>query len=103
MEWILGLISAVLTSIIVTVINENRKLRQEKKQKEKENQNAEDELLLGVARVILMQSIETALERGSTTTSEYEVISKLVTAYTKRGGNGAVKHLFDRYNTLKVY
>ena len=103
LEWGLGIAGGVITSILITVINENRKLRAEKKQRELENQNAEDELLLGVARVILMNSLEKALERGSTTTNEYEILNKLFTAYTKRGGNGAIKHLFERFNTLKVY
>lgn len=103
MEWLLGLVSAILTSIIVSIINKNRRLRAEKKQRELEEQQAEDDLLLGLARLILLQSMESALDQGHTTTTEYEVIDKLYTAYTKRGGNGVIKHLYERYNKLKVY
>lgn len=103
MGYILSLISAVVTSVVVSLINENRKLRAERKANQSEKVKANDELLLGLARITLMQSIEKALDRGNTTTDEYDVINQLFTAYAQMGGNGTVKHLFERYETLKVY
>lgn len=101
--WILSLLSAVLTSILVSVINENRKLRADKTEKRREEKQADDNLLLGLARITLMNSIQKALDSGQTTTEEYEVINELFKAYTTKGGNGTVKHLYERYNSLKVY
>lgn len=103
MGYILSLISAVVTSVVVSLINENRKLRAERKANKSEKVKANDELLLGLARITLMQSTEKALDRGNTTTDEYDVINQLYTAYAQMGGNGTVKHLFERYETLKVY
>lgn len=101
--WILSIVSAVLTSVLITVINENRKLRADKKERLNEEKKADDNLLLGLARLTLMQSIQSALDNGKTTADEYEVISELFTAYQIKGGNGTVKHLYERYNNLKVF
>lgn len=100
--WILSIVSAVLTSVLITVINENRKLRADKKERLNEEKKADDNLLLGLARLTLMQSIQSALNSGQTSTEEYEVITELFNAYQIKGGNGTVKHLYERYNTLKV-
>lgn len=102
-SFILSITSGVLVSIIVGLYNDNKKLRQAKKEADKVNKKADDDLILGLARLTLKNSIETALERGYTTTGEYDVIYELFTAYINKGGNGTVKHLFnDRYNSLKV-
>jgi imidazole glycerol phosphate synthase subunit HisF len=75
----------------------------EKNQKEAEKQQDRDDLLLGVARVLLINMMQDALDRGHTTQAEYEVIDELYKPYIKNGGNGMVKHLFeDRYKHLKV-
>ena len=103
MEWILGILSSVLSGIIIAIIIDNIKLRKEKKKQQKKLENAEDDLLLGVARIMLKDSIETALDRQYTTSSELDVINELYKAYENKGGNGTVKHLYMRYDKLKVH
>lgn len=103
MEWILGILGAVLSGVIIAIINDNRMLRKEKKDQEKIIESAEDELLLGVARIMLKDAIETALDRQYTTSSELDVINELYKAYDSKGGNGTIKHLYQRYDKLKVH
>lgn len=95
--------TTVLSGLLLYFFKENINLRkQQKKEKEKTQENS-DALLLGVARVLLTDKIQTALDRGETTQAEYEVIEELYKPYISNGGNGVVKHLFeDRYNKLKV-
>ncbi len=102
-EWILGILSAVLSGVIIAIINDNRKLRKAKKVQDEQIEKAEDDLLLGVARIMLKDSIETALDRGYTTSSELDVVNELYKAYENKGGNGTVKHLYMRYDKLKVH
>lgn len=109
-EICISITTTVLSGLLLYFIKENIKLKQqhnkEKEDRLKEEQSKQenrDELLLGVARVLLSEKIQDALERGETTQSEYEIIEELYKPYIKNGGNGTVKHLFeDRYNSLKV-
>lgn len=101
--WVLSIFTAILTSVLISVVNENRKLLAEKKERHNEEKKADDNLLLGLARLTLMQSIQGALNSGQTSTEEYEVITELFNAYQIKGGNGTVKHLYERYNNLKVF
>lgn len=87
---------------------DDKKDEREKEKKERDRLSVESErntteLLLGVARVFLIDKMQKSLDRGFTTQAEYEVINDLYKPYVKCGGNGVVKHLFeDRYNNLKV-
>lgn len=114
MEYIIpvitSLLASVLSGLLLYYFKENKRLKElhkrelENAQKQaSERQSNRDELLLGVARVLLNNTIMGALERGFTTQSEYEIVDELYKPYVANGGNGVVKHLFeDRYRTLKV-
>lgn len=101
---------SVLSGLLLFYFKENKRLKEQHRKellqaqnKATEKQNNRDELLLGVARVLLNNTIMGALERGFTTQSEYEIVDELYKPYVANGGNGVVKHLFeDRYQTLKV-
>ena len=102
-EICISITTTVLSGLLLYTFKENIKLKKEQKKAAKEKDKDEDSLLLGVARVLLTDKMQKALERGHTTQAEYEVISELYKPYIKCGGNGTVKHLFtDRYNNLKV-
>lgn len=100
----------ILGGIILALYKDNRNLRLsrknahiEKEKNEAKRQENRDSLLLGVARVLLCNRMQEAIERGETTQSEYEIIDELYKPYVQTGGNGVVKHLFeDRYKNLKV-
>jgi hypothetical protein len=95
--------TTVLSGLLLFFIKEYIRLIKKASQEKKETSMNEDELLLGVARILLIEKMQLALDRGYTTQTEYEVIDELYKPYIKCGGNGVVKHLFeDRYNGLKV-
>ena len=105
-----SLIASFLSGVLLFTYKENKRLKKEHtkelentQKKAAEKQNNMDELLLGLARILLTRTMMEALERGYTTQSEYEVVTELYKPYRANGGNGVVKHIFeDRYQTLKV-
>ena len=109
-EICISITTTIISGLLLFVIKENHKLKQQQKKdleekqiEEAEKQENRDDLLLGVARVQLTEMMLKALEQGETTQAEYEVIAELYKPYIKAGGNGVVKHLFeDRYNKIKV-
>jgi len=102
-EVCISVTTSVLSGLLLYFIKENVQLKKKYKQDVKAKQENEDELLLGVARVLLIDKMQKALDRGYTTQAEYEVVDELYKPYIKSGGNGVVKHLFeDRYNNIKV-
>ena len=101
---------SVLSGLFLFYFKESKRLKEQYKKeiveaqkKATEKQNNHDDLLLGVARILLTSTMMEALERGFTTQSEYEIVAELYKPYRANGGNGVVKHIFeDRYQTLKV-
>ena len=57
---------------------------------------------LALLRYRLKEEISLAMTRGYTTTTEYEVITDMYTAYKALGGNHTIKHLFDDYQKLSI-
>lgn len=81
----------------------NKKNEIEETKKAIKKQEDKNELLLGLARISLINKMQESLDRGFTTQADYEVIEALYKPYKELGGNGVVEHLFEhRYNTLKV-
>lgn len=102
-EICISITTTVLSGLLLYFIKENIKLKKEKSKEKESAQKNRDDLLLGVARVLLIDKMQKSLERGYTTQSEYEAVDELYNPYIKSGGNGGVKHLFeDRYNNIKV-
>lgn len=102
--------TSVLSGLLLWFVKEYFKMRktheetaEKKLQEEIKNQKIRDDLLLGVARILLMDRMQRELDRGETTQAEYDVVEDLYDSYINSGGNGTVKHLFeDRYNKLKI-
>ncbi len=57
---------------------------------------------LALLRYRLKEEISLAMERGYTTTTEYEVISDMHSAYKALGGNHMVHHLYEDYCDLDI-
>lgn len=103
MNFLMGIASGVVTSLLATFVVAYFKLLAKTKKERAERKDNQNDLLLGLARVTLLDKLDRALERGYTTQSEYDVIRALYQPYTANGGNGTIQHLFeDRYNALKV-
>ncbi|MCI9293218.1 MAG: hypothetical protein HFF01_03180 [Erysipelotrichaceae bacterium] len=106
----ISVVTTILSGLLLFVMKDNismkknnKRIKESQRFEAHEKEKIRDELLLGVARVLLSDKIQGALLRGETTQAEYEIIEELYKPYIEHGGNGVVKHLFeDRYHKLKV-
>ena len=93
-------IVTIVTGIILFVLKANisdlKKYRNEREKKE----SAKDELILGMARVMLIENYNRCEEKGYYTTDEREVYGKLFEAYRINGGNGVIDQLAPKLRNL---
>ena len=90
----------VVTGVILFVLKSNitdlKKYRLEREKKEE----AKDDLLLGMARVMLIENYNRCEEKGYYTTDEREVYGKLFEAYRINGGDGVIDQLAPKIRSL---
>ena len=90
----------VVTGVILFILKQNitdlKKYRTEREKKEE----AKDELLLGMARVMLIENYNRCEEKGYYTTDEREVYGKLFEAYRINGGDGVIDQLAPKIRSL---
>lgn len=90
----------VVTGVILFVLKSNitdlKKYRLEREKKEE----AKDDLLLGMARVMLIENYNRCEEKGYYTTDEREVYGKLFEAYRINGGDGVIDQLAPKIRNL---
>ena len=103
-----GEIIAIVVSALVTVITgvvlfilkgyiaDLKKYRSEREQKEA----AKDELILGMARVMLLENFEKCEAKGYYSMSDKEVYGKLFRAYQASGGNGIIDDLGEKLRAM---
>ena len=90
----------IVTGIILFILKSNiadlKKYRNEREKKEE----AKDELILGMARVMLIENYNRCEEKGFYTTDEREVYGKLFEAYRINGGDGVIDQLAPKLRNL---
>ena len=90
----------IVTGIILFILKANvsdlKKYREEREKKEQ----AKDELILGMARVMLIENYNRCEEKGYYSTEDREVYSKLFDAYTINGGDGVIDQLAPKLRSL---
>ena len=90
----------VITGIIVWVlkgyITDMKKYREEREKKEQ----AKDDLLLGLARVSLIENYYKCEKQGFYSTTDREVYGKLFEAYRINGGEGVIDQLAPKIRDL---
>ena len=90
----------IVTGIVLFILKSNisdlKKYRSERERKEE----AKDEMLLGMARVMLIENYNRCEEKGYYTTDEREVYGKLFEAYRLNGGNGVIDQLAPKIRNL---
>ena len=96
-----GEVIAVVVSAFVTVVTgivlymlkgyiaDLKKYRGEREAKEK----AKDDLLLSIARVMLLENYRSCEKKGFYSMEDREVYGKLFAAYKESGGNGIIDQL----------
>lgn len=66
------------------------------------NNQRQDAMLLALGRYILIDECEAILAQGYITTTQYEMVSNLYSAYAGLGGNGVGQALYNRAIKLKI-
>ena len=93
----------IVTGIILFILKSNisdlKKYRNEREKKE----DAKDELILGMARVMLVENYNRCEEKGYYTMDEREVYGKLFEAYRINGGNGVIDQLAPKLRNLPTH
>ena len=107
----LGEIIAVIVSAAVTVVTgivlyilkgyiaDLKKYRGERETKEK----AKDELLLSIARVLLLENYRHCVQKGYYSMEDREVYGKLFAAYKESGGNGIIEQLGIKLREMNTH
>ena len=93
---IVTIVTGIILFILKANISELKKYRNEREKKEE----AKDELILGMARVMLIENYNRCEEKGFYTTDEREVYGKLFEAYRINGGNGVIDQLAPKLRNM---
>ena len=106
-----GEIIAVIVSALVTIISgialyilkgyisDLKKYRNEREAKEK----AKDDLVLGIARVMLLENYRDCEKKGFYSMEDREVYGKLFVAYQASGGNGVIDQLAPKLREMATF
>lgn len=102
-----GGLMTVITGIVLYIlkgyINDLKKYRTEREEREREielKQQAKDDLLLGMARVTLLETYQKCEEKGYYSLEDREVYGKLFEAYVTNGGDGVIDQIAPKIRAL---
>ena len=90
------IVTGVILFVLKSNISELKKYRNEREKKEK----AKDELILGMARVMLIENYNRCEEKGFYPTEDRGVYNMLYQAYKANEGNGVIDQLADKLQKM---
>ena len=93
---VVTIVTGVVLFVLKANISDLKKYRNEREKREL----AKDELILGMARVMLIDNYNRCEEKGFYTTDEREVYGKLFDAYRINGGDGVIDQLAPKLRKL---
>lgn len=100
---IVGSFATLVTGVVLFVlkgyISELKKYRNEREIKEA----AKDDLVLGMARVMLMENYRACEKKGYYSMEDREVYGKLFEAYRASGGDGIIDQLAPKLRELPTH
>lgn len=76
--------------------------RAEDERRKIEQREAERNIVLAIARTMLLDNYEKCAEKGYYTLEEREVYHKLYESYAKDGGNGVIEEIAPRIRRLPI-
>lgn len=92
----------IVTGIILFILKANiSDLKQYRNEREKKEE-AKDELILGMARVMLVENYNRCEEKGYYSMEDREVYGKLFEAYRINGGNGVIDQLAPKLRSMPM-
>ena len=93
---LMTIITGVILFTIKSYLGDNKKYRLEREEKEK----AKDTLVLGLARVTLLETYNKSMEKGYYSLDDREVYGKLFSSYIVNGGDGVIDQLIPKLRAL---
>lgn len=93
---LMTVVSGILLFVIKGYITDIKKYREEREVKEK----AKDDLILGLARVTLLETYQRCEQKGYYSLEDREVYGKLFDAYVTSGGDGVIDTLAPKIRVL---
>lgn len=94
-----GLMTIITGIILFTIkgyLSDNKKYRQAREEKEQ----AKDTLVLGLARVSLLEMYNSSMKKGYYSLDDREVYGKLFSSYIINGGDGVIDQLIPKLQAL---
>lgn len=102
-----GGLMTVITGIVLYILKgyiaDLKKYRSDREEHEREleqKQQAKDELLLGMARVTLLETYQKCEQKGYYSLEDREVYGKLFDAYVTNGGDGVIDQIAPKIRAL---
>ena len=96
---LMTIVTGILTFVLKGYIADLKKYRAEREAKEQ----AKDELVLGMARVMLLENYEKCEAKGYYSMSDKEVYGKLFQAYRASGGDGIIDDLGVKLRAMPTH
>lgn len=93
------IVTGLLTFVLKGYISDLKKYRESREIKEQ----AKDELILGMARVMLMENYNKCEQAGVYSMEDREVYGKLFEAYRASGGDGIIDQLAPKIRELPTH
>ncbi len=92
------IVTGILTFVIKGYLSDIKKYRNEREKREQ----AKDELVLGMARSMLLEQYRKCEEKGYYSMDDREVYGKLFNAYIAVGGDGIIDQLAPKLRDLPL-
>ncbi len=95
---VMSVVSGILLAIVKGLIEDNKKLKEQKQDKEKAMQDG----MMLLLRIQLIEYHDKYIGMGDIPTYVYENFDEMYKAYSTLGGNGMVKHMKESMDKLKI-
>ena len=96
---LITVVTGVLLFVLKSYLADLKQYRSERETKEK----AKDELILGMARVMLLENFRACEEKGFYSMEDRDIYGKLFQAYKASGGNGLIEQLGRKLRELPTH
>lgn len=100
---LMTIITGAVLYVLKGYIADLKKYRSDREQREQEREQkekAKDDLILGLARVTLLETYQKCEQKGYYTLEDREVYGKLFEAYVTNGGDGVIDQIAPKIRAL---
>jgi len=100
---LMTIVTGIVLYILKGYIADLKRYRSDREEREREleqKQQAKDELLLGMARVALLENYQKCEQKGYYSLEDREVYGKLFDAYVTNGGDGVIDQIAPKIRSL---